>query len=124
MKSIKQTKIYVAGHRGMVGSAIARALEKQGQTNIVVRTSAELDLTNQRAVREFFTTEQPDQVYLAAGKVGWWRHGCARRDGFAGATGDDLIAGLCRSAAGLIFRLRRGGADGLPWIRFKIKFYG
>ncbi len=70
MKSIKQTKIYVAGHRGMVGSAIVRALEKQGQTNIVVRTSAELDLTNQRAVREFFTTEQPDQVYLAAGKVG------------------------------------------------------
>ena len=47
-----------------------RALEKQGQTNIVVCTSVELDLTNQRAVREFLTTEQPDQVYLAAGKVG------------------------------------------------------
>ena len=47
-----------------------RALEKQGQTNIVVRTSAELDLTNQRAVRAFFVAEQPDQVYLAAGKVG------------------------------------------------------
>ena len=70
MTSIKQTKIYVAGHRGMVGSAIARALEKQGQTNIVVCTSVELDLTNQRAVREFLTTEQPDQVYLAAAKVG------------------------------------------------------
>ena len=70
MTSIKQTKIYVAGHRGMVGSAIVRALEKQGQTNIVVRTSAELDLTNQRAVRAFFVAEQPDQVYLAAGKVG------------------------------------------------------
>ncbi len=70
MTSIKQTKIYVAGHRGMVGSAIARALEKQGQTNIVVRTSAELDLTNQQAVRAFFVAEQPDQVYLAAGKVG------------------------------------------------------
>lgn len=47
-----------------------RALEKQGQTNIVVCTSVELDLTNQRAVREFLTTEQPDQVYLAAAKVG------------------------------------------------------
>lgn len=70
MTSIKQTKIYVAGHRGMVGSAIVRALEKQGQTNIVVRTSVELDLTNQRAVRAFFVAEQPDQVYLAAGKVG------------------------------------------------------
>ena len=70
MTSIKQTKIYVAGHRGMVGSAIVRALEKQGQTNIVVRTSAELDLTNQQAVRAFFVAEQPDQVYLAAGKVG------------------------------------------------------
>ena len=65
-----QPKIYVAGHRGMVGSAIVRALEKQGQTNIVVRTSAELDLTNQQAVRAFFTAERPDQVYLAAAKVG------------------------------------------------------
>ena len=66
----KQAKIYVAGHRGMVGSAIVRALEQQGQTNIVVRTSSELDLTNQQAVRAFFTTERPDQVYLAAAKVG------------------------------------------------------
>ena len=70
MALIKQEKIYVAGHRGMVGSAIVRALEKQGQTNIVVRTSAELDLTNQQAVRAFFTAERPDQVYLAAAKVG------------------------------------------------------
>ena len=70
MSLIKQAKIYVAGHRGMVGSAIVRALEKQGQTNIVVRTSHELDLTNQQAVRDFFTAEQPDQVYLAAAKVG------------------------------------------------------
>jgi GDP-L-fucose synthase len=63
-------KIYVAGHRGMVGSAIIRILNGQGQTNIITRTHAELDLTNQAAVRAFFETEQPDQVYLAAAKVG------------------------------------------------------
>jgi len=63
-------KIYVAGHRGMVGSAIVRALQQQGQTNIVARTHAELDLTDQAAVRNFFSTEKPDQVYLAAAKVG------------------------------------------------------
>lgn len=66
----KQPKIYVAGHRGMVGSAIIRELENQGQTNIVVRTHAELDLTDQQAVRTFFENEKPDQVYLAAAKVG------------------------------------------------------
>ena len=65
-----QPKIYVAGHRGMVGSAIIRELVSQGQTNIVVRTHAELDLTNQQAVRSFFEIEKPDQVYLAAAKVG------------------------------------------------------
>lgn len=65
-----QSKIYVAGHRGMVGSAIVRALKSQGQTNFVVRTHAELDLTDQQAVRHFFETEKPDQVYLAAAKVG------------------------------------------------------
>lgn len=65
-----QQKIYVAGHRGMVGSAIVRTLQGQGQTNIITRTHAELDLTDQTAVREFFATENPDQVYLAAAKVG------------------------------------------------------
>jgi GDP-L-fucose synthase len=64
------TKIYVAGHRGMVGSAIVRNLEAKGFTNIVTRTHAELDLTNQAAVQAFFETEKPDQVYLAAAKVG------------------------------------------------------
>lgn len=63
-------KIYVAGHRGMVGSAIVRTLQSQGQTNIVTRTHVELDLTDQAAVRGFFATEKPDQVYLAAAKVG------------------------------------------------------
>jgi len=64
------SKIYVAGHRGMVGSAIVRNLEAKGFTNIVTRTHAQLDLTNQAAVKEFFETEKPDQVYLAAAKVG------------------------------------------------------
>lgn len=65
-------KIYVAGHRGMVGSAIVRTLLAQGvpQSNIVVRTHAELDLCNQAVVQDFFATEQPTQVYLAAAKVG------------------------------------------------------
>ena len=63
-------RIYVAGHRGMVGAAIVRALQARGDSDIVVRTHAELDLTNQRAVRDFFVAERPDQVYLAAAKVG------------------------------------------------------
>ena len=65
-----QPKIYVAGHRGMVGAAIVRTLKAQGVSNIITRTHAELDLTNQAAVREFFEQEKPDQVYLAAAKVG------------------------------------------------------
>jgi GDP-L-fucose synthase len=63
-------KIYVAGHRGMVGSAIVRNLRSKGFSNIVTRTHAELDLTNQAAVQAFFEKEKPDQVYLAAAKVG------------------------------------------------------
>ena len=63
-------KIYVAGHRGMVGSAIVRTLKEKGYQNIVTRTHAELDLTNQAAVQAFFAKEKPDQVYLAAAKVG------------------------------------------------------
>lgn len=63
-------KIYVAGHRGMVGSAIVRALQRHGEANIVTRSHSELDLTDQRAVRDFFSVEKPDQVYLAAAKVG------------------------------------------------------
>lgn len=63
-------KIYVAGHRGMVGSAIVRHLESKGYKNVVGRTHAELDLTNQSAVQAFFEQEKPDQVYLAAARVG------------------------------------------------------
>ncbi len=63
-------KIYIAGHRGMVGSAIVRELERKGHTNLVFRTHQELDLTNQLAVQNFFHQEKPDQVYLAAARVG------------------------------------------------------
>ena len=66
----KTDKIYVAGHRGMVGSAMVRKLENEGFTNIVYRTSAELNLTDQVAVAEFFESEKPDYVVLAAAKVG------------------------------------------------------
>lgn len=66
----KDSKIYVAGHRGLVGSAIVRNLEEKGYTNIVCRTHKELDLTNQEAVRKFFETEKPEYVFLAAAKVG------------------------------------------------------
>jgi GDP-L-fucose synthase len=63
-------KIYVAGHRGMVGSAIVRELQKKGYRNILTRTHTELDLTNQSDVQAFFAKEKPDQVFLAAAKVG------------------------------------------------------
>ncbi|MBA4850533.1 GDP-L-fucose synthase [Emticicia sp. BO119] len=63
-------KIYVAGHRGMVGSAILRKLQKDGYTNFVLRTSKELDLRNQHAVEVFFQAERPEYVFLAAAKVG------------------------------------------------------
>lgn len=63
-------KLYVAGHRGMVGSAIVRALDRAGYSNLVTRTSAELDLREQSAVRAFFAAERPEYVFLAAAKVG------------------------------------------------------
>tara|TARA_R110002072_G_scaffold296553_1_gene468542 strand:+ start:42852 stop:43826 length:975 start_codon:yes stop_codon:yes gene_type:complete len=65
-----ESKIYVAGHRGMVGSAIVRQLEEQGYNNIIMRTRSELDLVNQQAVADFFSQEKPDAVFLAAAKVG------------------------------------------------------
>ncbi len=66
----KSDKIYIAGHRGLVGSAIIRNLEKDGYNNLVLRTSKELNLTNQADVNQFFATEKPDYVFLAAAKVG------------------------------------------------------
>ncbi|MCO5287717.1 MAG: GDP-L-fucose synthase [Chitinophagaceae bacterium] len=65
-----QDKIYVAGHRGMVGSAIVRKLQKEGYKNLLLRTSKELDLRDQKAVASFFESEKPDYVFLAAAKVG------------------------------------------------------
>lgn len=66
----QSAKIYVAGHRGMVGSAITRKLQQEGYTNLLQRTSAELDLRNQQAVNDFFESEKPEYVFLAAAKVG------------------------------------------------------
>ena len=64
----KEAKIYVAGHRGMVGSAIVRELQRQGYTNLITRTHRELDLTRQDQVEAFFASEQPEYVFLAAAK--------------------------------------------------------
>ncbi|MCA6428418.1 MAG: NAD-dependent epimerase/dehydratase family protein, partial [Cytophagales bacterium] len=64
------SKIYIAGHRGMVGSAIVRLLEQRGYKNLVTKTSTELDLRNQLAVNDFFAKEKPEYVFLAAAKVG------------------------------------------------------
>jgi len=67
----KNAKIYVAGHRGMVGSAIVRNLEQKGYVNIIGRTSKELDLIRQSDVENFFEEEKPEYVFLAAAKGGW-----------------------------------------------------
>lgn len=66
----KESKIYVAGHRGLVGSAIMRKLNSEGYTNIITKSHNELDLTNQEEVKRFFETEKPEYVFLAAAKVG------------------------------------------------------
>lgn len=66
----KAAKIYIAGHRGLVGSAIKRKLERQGYQNLLCRTSKELDLRNQQAVEDFFQAEKPEYIFLAAAKVG------------------------------------------------------
>ena len=66
----KDSKIYIAGHQGLVGSAIRRGLEAQGYTNVIGKTHAELDLTDQEAVDAFFEAEKPEYVILAAAKVG------------------------------------------------------
>ena len=65
-----QAKVFVAGHNGLVGGAIIQALKQQGYSNLVVRSSRELDLREQQAVENFFAAEKPDYVFLAAAKVG------------------------------------------------------
>ena len=67
---LKSSKIYIAGHNGMVGSAIKRQLEKEGYQNIICRSSKELDLRNQKEVQDFFLENKPEYVFLAAAKVG------------------------------------------------------
>ena len=77
----KKAKIYVAGHKGMVGSAIVRELERQGYRNIITRTHSELDLTRQEQVEYFFSKEKPEYVFLAAAKVGGiWGNATAKAD--------------------------------------------
>ncbi|HWA94541.1 MAG TPA: NAD-dependent epimerase/dehydratase family protein, partial [Terracidiphilus sp.] len=66
----KNSRIYVAGHRGLVGSAIRRLLQQRGYSDLLLRTHAELDLTDRDAVRSFFQQERPEYVFLAAAKVG------------------------------------------------------
>ncbi len=66
----RDAPVYIAGHRGLVGSAVLRGLRADGYTNLITRTHAELDLTEQRAVREFFARQRPEYVFLAAAKVG------------------------------------------------------
>jgi GDP-L-fucose synthase len=66
----KSSKIYIAGHNGMVGSALLRKLQKEGYSNFVLRTSGELNLMDQQAVKAFFSEQKPDYVFLAAAKVG------------------------------------------------------
>ena len=67
---LSDSRIFVAGHRGLAGSAIVRSLQRQGFGNLLLRTRAELDLTNQAAVNHFFDDERPEYVFLAAGRVG------------------------------------------------------
>ncbi|MBT4927413.1 NAD-dependent epimerase/dehydratase family protein, partial [bacterium] len=67
---LKTSKIYIAGHRGMVGSAVWRALNSKGYTNLIGKTSKELNLTNQQSVLDFYKNEQPEIVIDAAAKVG------------------------------------------------------
>ena len=70
MKLTSTSRIYVAGHRGLVGSAIVRALQQRGHSALVLRTHAELDLTSQADVRRFFEAERPEAVIMAAARVG------------------------------------------------------
>ena len=84
----KEDKIFVAGHKGMVGSALLRILKKEGYSNLILKTRAELDLTDQQKVWAFFSDESPDYVFLAAAKVGGIMANNTYRAGFIA---DNLI---------------------------------
>ena len=101
-------KIYVAGHRGMVGSALVRALRERGYDDIVVQTSAELDLRDQEAVGSFFRKEQPAHVFLAAAKVG----GILANDTYRG----EFLYDNLMIEANVIEAARRAGADSLMFL--------
>ena len=103
-------KIYVAGHRGMVGSAIVRRLRQEGYDNIVTRSSRELDLRNQAAVNAFFETERPEYVFLAAAKVGGGSEAAATRAAVGPLTASGIV-GLLRSDA-VVHAGRRGSVGG------------
>ena len=102
------TRIFIAGHRGLAGSAIVRALQRRGETNLVVRTRQELDLLDQAAVMAFFATQRPTQVYLAAAKVGCIHANNVQRGAFLY---DNLII-----AANLIEAARRHGTAKLLFL--------
>ena len=107
----KNAKIYVAGHRGMVGSAIVRELHRQGYMNITTRTHAELDLTRQEAVEKFFAEEKPEYVFLAAAKVGGI---IANQSALADFMYDNMILPIQKFT---IFQTRYFG-QGIRFIRF------
>ena len=102
------TRIFIAGHRGLAGSAIVRALQRRGETNLLVRTRQELDLLDQAAVMAFFATQRPTQVYLAAAKVGGIHANNVQRGAFLY---DNLII-----AANLIEAARRHGTAKLLFL--------
>jgi GDP-L-fucose synthase len=101
-------RVFVAGHRGLAGSAIVRALEARGRTRLIVRTHRELDLTQQQAVRDFFAAERPDQVVLAAAKVG----GIAANDALPG----DFVRENLAIQQNVIEESRRAGVRRLVFL--------
>ena len=103
----KDSKIYVAGHRGMVGSAIVRELERQGYTNILTRTHSELDLKRQSDVEAFFRQEKPEYVFLAAAKVGGI---VANESALADFMYDNMILEMNVIHSGIILYLSKIGA--------------
>ena len=114
----KNAKIYVAGHRGMVGSAIIRELERQGYTNIITRTHRELDLCRQEAVEKFFAQEKPEYIFLAAAKVGGIE---ANQSALADFMYDNIVLEM-----NVIHSAWKNGCKkaGIPWFLLHLSPYG